>query len=155
MRSFRLFVLVPLVVSLLALAGCCSAPRKASFSPWMRLPEFSARLNELEAKQADGKNFWAHGHWIAAVEGRWEKGAPEFRIRIGDTPAGQRYWWYWWFNQSREDFNRHIHRLSDDGFTLVYSNKFQWPDGSERFSGVWHKTEPKRDRPAGDESLPE
>lgn len=143
----RLPALLALLAGLLLLAGCSTAARRNTFTPWMRPAEFSAFLNEREAKRDDGKNFWSRGHWITAVEGRWENGAPEYRVRVGDAPADRRYWWYWWFNQSQEDFNRHLHRLSDQGFTLVHSSSFQWPDGTERFSGVWHKIEPTPPRP--------
>lgn len=141
-RLLRIGALFAFVAALLLLAGCCTAPRqKNAFTPWMRSTEFSAFLNEREKKHDDGKNFWSRGHWITAVEARWEKGAPEYRIKTGNTPADRRYWWYWWFNQSQEDFNRHLHRLADDGFTLVHSNQIEWPDGTIRYSGVWHKVD--------------
>ena len=145
--ALRRFLPVLLLAwSLLALGGCCTVRHADRFTPWMRPQVFSAHLQERETKREDGKNFWARGHWITAVEGRWREGAPEYRIKIGDTPVDRRHWWYWWFNQSPEDFNRHLHRLSDDGFTLVYSNSFRWPDGSVRYSGVWHKIEPPLNR---------
>ena len=140
-RLKRIFTLLAVSSVLLALSGCCTPRRSTGFTPWMNPASFSAFLNEHETKRDDGKNFWARGHWITAVEGRWGKGVPEYRIKIGDTPKGQPHWWYWWFNQSQADFNAHIHRLSDQGFTLVSSNHFTWPDGSTRYSGVWQKTQ--------------
>lgn len=140
-RLLRISTLFAVSSALLWLAGCCTAPRQNAFTPWMRTVEFSSFLNEREAKQDDGKNFWSRGHRIAAVEGRWENGAPEYRIKIAAAPPDRRYWWYWWFNQSQEDFNRHLHRIADDGFTLVHTNRFEWPDGTLRYSGVWHKVD--------------
>jgi hypothetical protein len=130
-----------LLVVLLSLAGRCALHRGNSFTDWMGPNEFASYLNDRETRQADGKNFWARGHWINAVEGRWHKGSSEFRIKVGEAPSDRRYWWYWWFNQTPEDFDHHIRRLSDEGFTLVHSDSFQRPDGTTRHCGVWQKVE--------------
>lgn len=138
-------------VGLLALAllpffgGCASSAFSTDphvgrgFSPWMTYREMSALLDPLEAKDETGKNFWAKGHWITAVEGRWSDGRPQFRVKVGQTPRGRTHAWYWWFNQDQASYNKHLHRLSDQGFTLVSHNTFTWPDGTVRYSGVWHK----------------
>ncbi|WP_043583106.1 hypothetical protein [Geminisphaera colitermitum] len=116
-------------------------PPMGVFTPWMNNKEMEVFLDPLGKKDANNKNFWDRGHWLAAVEGRWESGRPQFRLKIEKSPKGKKLWWFWWFNQDQESYNKHIHRLSDEGFVLVSDNSFEWPDGSRRFSGVWHKVE--------------
>ncbi len=126
---------------MLLLGGCALCPKQPQFTAWMTYKEMDAYLAPLEKKGEDGKNYWDNRHWITAVEGRWEKGVPRFRVKTGDAPKTGRYWWYWWFNQDQESFNKKIHDLSDKGFTLVSHNSFAWPDGTLRYSGVWQKVE--------------
>jgi hypothetical protein len=64
---------------------------------------------------------------------------PQYRIKYGDAPHNQGYWWYWFINQPEESFNQKILEYGDDGFQLIYSNKYTLPDGSSRYQGVWHK----------------
>lgn len=140
-------MLLRILTSLLAIAllsGCATCPCKKTpaFTAWMTYKEMDAYLAPLEKKADDGKNFWDRRHWVTAVEGRWEKGIPQFRIRVADAPADGRYSWYWWFNQDQTSFNQKIHDLSDKGFTLVQHNAFAWPDGTLRYSGVWQKITP-------------
>ncbi len=111
------------------------------FTKWMTYAEMDAYLAPLGVKDADGKNFWDRRHWLTAVEGRWSDGRPQFRLRIGDAPKTGQYWWWWWFNQDEKSYNRHIHDMADDHCTMVYGNSFEWPDGSKRYSGVWHRVE--------------
>lgn len=135
-----------LLIALLSILGACASPALSTdphvgrgFSPWMTYREMDAFLQPLEAKDETGKNFWAKGHWVTAVEGRWAEGRPQFRVKIGPVPSNRKHAWYWWFNQDQTSYNKHIHRLSDQGFVLVSHNTFTWPDGTVRYSGVWHK----------------
>ncbi len=105
----------------------------------MRPAEFSAFLQEKEGKGADGKNFWSRGHWVSAVEARWHEGYPQHRLRIERAPVGQKYWWYWWFDQTPAEFGQHLRRLAAEDFQLVHSYRLEWPDGTVRHGGVWHK----------------
>lgn len=116
-------------------------PPLGVFTPWMNYKKMQAFLDPLEKKNDKNKNFWDRGHWLSAVEGRWENGEPQFRLKIVESPKGKKCWWFWWFNQDQESYNKHIHRLSDEGFRLVSDNSFAWPDGSRRYSGVWHRVE--------------
>jgi hypothetical protein len=63
-------------------------------------------------------------------------------VSYSAVPEARIYWWYWYFNQDRESFDRHVHELADDGFVLVQYNSYVRPGGSERFQGVWHKLVP-------------
>ena len=126
-----------LFLSIIMIAGCQSLQRDTR-TGWMTLDEMNAKLNALEQKE-DGKNFWDRGHWITAVDGRWHKGAPEYRLRYSEVPEHRAYWWYWWFNQDQKSFRKHMHELADKGFTLVHYQEFERPTGEIRYQGVWHK----------------
>lgn len=109
----------------------------------MSLSELNGFLEKLdENTPAGGKNFWDRRHWIDEVEGRWQSGIPQYRISYSAVPEARIYWWYWYLNQDRESFDRHVHELADEGFALVQSNSYVRPGGSERFQGVWHKLVP-------------
>lgn len=105
--------------------------------------ELSAYLEGLDGDKPEDKNYWDRGHWITGVEGRWHGGIPQYRISHEEVPPRRAYWWFWYLNLDQEAFSRHVHRLADEGFTLVHSNHFQRPDGSVRYQGVWHKLIPR------------
>jgi hypothetical protein len=107
----------------------------------------NAYLEGLDGDKTGGKNYWDRGNWINAVEGRWEAGIPQYRLTHSAVPEHRDYWWYWYFNQDRESFDRMVHRMADEGFTLVQFNSFVRTGGSERFQGVWHKLIPVTDEP--------
>ncbi|EIQ00790.1 hypothetical protein OpiT1DRAFT_05346 [Opitutaceae bacterium TAV1] len=130
-----------IIIALVPFLNGCDPLSGRGFTPWMTYKEMGEFLAPLEKKDETNKNFWDHGHWLTAVEGRWDNGIPQFRLKIGDSPKEKKHGWFWWYNQSQESFNQHIHELSDQGFVLVQHNSFEWPDGSRRFSGVWHKIE--------------
>lgn len=112
------------------------------FTPWMSLSELNAYLESLDGDKPDGKNFWDRGNWIDKVEGRWEAGIPQYRISHSAVPERRASWWFWYLNQDRESFDRLVHQLADEGFTLVHYNSYERPGGSVRFQGVWHKLIP-------------
>ena len=110
---------------------------------WMEQNEFNALLAQLE-KKTDGKNYWDQGHWVDAVDGQAENGSVQYKITYSTVPTNKTYYWYWWFNQTQEDFNTHLQRLTKDGFVLVHYQSFEHPDGSRKFQGVWHKVIDKK-----------
>jgi hypothetical protein len=113
------------------------------FTPWMSLSEMNAFFESLEDNTPPGgKNYWDRGHWLNAVEGRWEAGIPQYRLSYGAVPESRAHWWFWYLNQDRESFDRLVHDLADDGCVLVQFNSYIRPGGSERFQGVWHKLVP-------------
>jgi hypothetical protein len=112
--------------------------KNRGFTPWMSLSELNAFMKTFDSKHPGEPNYWDQGHWITAVEGRWHRGIPQYRIRYGDAP-GNGYWWYWYINQDKAGFNKKIHDYADDGFILAYWNKLRWPDGTWRYQAVWHK----------------
>jgi len=129
-----------LLVSLI-LSGCSN--QKHLFSEWLTLTEIDEYMQELDGDKPGGKNFWDRGHRITAAEGRWKNGIPQYRIAYEVVPPSKAHWWFWYINQDQKSFDKHVHRLADDGYTLVYHNSYIRPGGSERFQGVWHKLIPR------------
>lgn len=135
-----------LAVALAALAAWLgyTAIQNRGFTPWMSLAELNAFMATFESKVPGESNYWGQGHWIEAVEGRWKNGIPQYRIRYGDAPKNQGYWWYWFINQDENSFHDKVHHYADDGYVLAHYNKVVWPDGAPRFQAVWHKYGKKR-----------
>ncbi len=86
------------------------------------------------------KTFWERGHWIKAVEGRWNNGAHEFRIAFAANPDPERIQWYYRIDQTEAQFTETLNRLRNEGYTLAQSHAYVLPDGSRRFQGVWQRT---------------
>ncbi len=63
------------------------------------------------------------------------------RLRFETVPPHKHAWWYWWVNQDQASFDKHLNELADDHFTLVSYSMMEWPDGTKRHYGVWHKLE--------------
>lgn len=85
------------------------------------------------------QTFWERGHWIKAVEGRWEKGGHEFRIAFAANPDPDRLQWYYRIDQTESEFSEALRRFQNDGYTLVQSHAYDHPDGTKRFQGVWQR----------------
>ncbi len=147
--KFRHVVLALLVVLVVCLWADYYLQNRG-FTPWMTYEEMDRFLEPLDKKDENGKNFWDHRHWLDAAEGRWYKGRPQFRLRVVDAPKTGRYSWYWWFNQDEKSINDRIHDMSDKNMTLVSFNSFEWPDGTKRYTGVWHRIggPPEKRKPA-------
>jgi hypothetical protein len=124
------------------LLGVASAEPEKPFTPWMSLSELNAYMEKLDGDKPEGKNFWDRGNWISGVEGRWEAGIPQYRISHNPVPARRAHWWMWFINQDQKSFDKQVHDLADDGYTLVHFNSYVRPGGGERFQGVWQKLVP-------------
>ena len=132
------------VVTIVLNAAAADATRVenpgAEFTPWMDKSQMDAFMTELDGAKPGGKNFWDRGHWILAVEGRWQDGKPEHRIRYGAIPKGKRgILWYWWMNCNQEEWDGHVERYADAGLTLTHWTSYTRPDGRKIYDGVWHK----------------
>jgi hypothetical protein len=126
----------------LFVAGPLRAEPGKDFTPWMSLSDLNSYLEELDGDKPGGKNYWDRGNWIDAMEGRGETGIAQYRIRYSPVPPRRAYWWLWYFNHDRKSFDTQVHKLADEGFTLVHFNSYVRPGGEERFQGVWHKFVP-------------
>ena len=101
------------------------------FAEWRTVEEVKRRL---EAHPYRGT-----GLWIAAVEGRWHNGVPQYRLREESVPKGRAHWWYWWYNLDEESFSRKRDEYARKGFHLVHHQSYTKPDDSVRHQAVWQK----------------
>lgn len=114
-----------------------SQPKAPAFTEWMSPSD----LDFFIRSQNEGheQSFWQRGHWITAVEGRWESENHEFRISYEKMPSPDSWEWQYRVDQSKDEFVENIQSYSSNGFTLVQSNSYQRPDGSQRFQAVWKR----------------
>jgi len=143
LATVRGLLVVACVFLFLGTIRALAEPEKEKeFTPWMSLSQLNAYMESLDGDKPEGKNFWDRGNWITGVEGRWEAGIPQYRISHSPVPARRASWWFWFINQDQKSFDKHVHDLADEGFTLVHFNSYARPGGGERFQGVWQKLVP-------------
>lgn len=108
------------------------------FTPWMSPDDLDAWVK----KQNDGHtvSFWQRGHWITAVEGRWEGESHQFRIAFDTTPQLQNWRWQYRVNQTPEEFMQNSNDLQTQGYRMVQVQSFDHPDKRRRYQAVWEKT---------------
>ena len=113
------------------------------FTPWMAHDEFKEFQRQFDSTPPGGHpNYWDKGHWIDAVECRWNDGRIEYRISYGAVPPNRGRGWYWYLTQPPEDFDRHCQEFAAKGYTLVHTNSFTNGAGEVLYQGVWHKLTP-------------
>lgn len=108
------------------------------FTPWMSPLALDTYIRQKN--RGFEKNFWERGHWIKAVEGRWNNGSHEFRIAFAANPDPERIQWHYRIDQTEAQFAEALSRLRGEGYTLAQSHAYDHPDGSKRFQGVWQRT---------------
>jgi hypothetical protein len=108
------------------------------FTPWMS----PAELDSYIKKQNEGHStsFWRRGHWITAVEGRWNGEDHEFRIAYDRTPQSPEWQWQYRVNQTPEEFLENTKDLRARGFRIVQVQSFDHPDSRRRYQTVWERT---------------
>jgi serine/threonine protein kinase len=102
----------------------------APFTEWMTLAEMDRRLKANKDK----------GLWLTGVEGRWQNGEPQYRLREEPVPI-RSYRWWWRFNKDAQSINNYLHEYAAQGFRLVYFQSFPLPDGTRRYQGIWQKVD--------------
>jgi hypothetical protein len=138
--TLRIFTLLLLVIA--ALFSWHHYRANHGFTPWMDKARLDAYIKTLDGDKPGGKNYWERGNWITAVEGRWHNGKPEHRMRYAASPKGKKsVTWYWWLNANQKEWEGHVERYADDGFTLTHSTSYLRPDGRIIYDAVWHKIE--------------
>jgi hypothetical protein len=138
-------ILGPLAVLLAACATARQPAPQPDFTAWMNPAEFRAFLDEKDAKDEAGKNFWDHRKWVEDLEGRLNDGVIEYRLKIADAPTGG-YWWYWYFGVSGSFVAQRTAELWADGFVLASCRYFVKSSGEKSYQVVFHKIpEPRKD----------
>ena len=107
------------------------------FTPWMSPLVIDTFIRQRN--RGFTKTYWERGHWIKAIEGRWENGAHEFRIAIDSEPDPERPQWYYRIDQTETEFSETLDRLQREGYTLAQSHAYDRPDGTKRYQGVWQR----------------
>jgi tetratricopeptide (TPR) repeat protein len=133
----------PIIVfaTALLLGGCSSKQSKTTSSmpegriesDWMSGSKMDTYLQNFDSNR-NGTNYW-----LDAVEGRWNEGEAQYRLRHSQVPDGWGYLWYWWFNQNEVSFKKRLEDMKRQGITLVYRQEFKLPNGETRFQGVWQE----------------
>lgn len=110
-----------------------------TFTPWMT-PD---GLDSWVRKRNEGHSvsFWQRGHWITAVEGRWNGDTHEFRIAFDSTPSSPDWRWQYRVNQTPEEFMENSNKLQAEGFRMVQVQSFDHPDKRRRYQAVWEKSD--------------
>lgn len=110
-----------------------------TFTPWMT-PD---GLDSWVRKRNEGHSvsFWQRGHWITAVEGRWNGDTHEFRIAFDSTPSSPDWRWQYRVNQTPEEFMENSNKLQAEGFRMVQVQSFDHPDKRRRYQAVWEKAD--------------
>lgn len=116
-----------------------SAPIESTgaFTAWMTPLALDTYIRQKNKGYSE--SFWKRGHWITAVEGRWNEGSREFRIALDKVPDLNRWQWQYRVNQSSEDFVNTSKEFAEQGFELVQTQTFKDADGSTRFQAVWQR----------------
>jgi hypothetical protein len=106
-----------------------------SFSGWMAKRDLDSYF-EILNKGDTSSNYFDKGHWISAVEGRWNGHEVEYRVIIEDTPDVPFKWW-WWFNQKHRNFVAIMKKYEKEGASLIRAQSFAMPDGTVLYQSVW------------------
>ncbi len=116
-----------------------SAPIESTgaFTAWMTPLALDTYIRQKNKGYSE--SFWQRGHWITAVEGRWNNGSREFRIALDKVPDLNRWQWQYRVNQSSEDFVNTSKEFAEQGFELVQTQTFKDVDGSTKFQAVWQR----------------
>ncbi len=110
-------------------------PTAEEFTSWMTPLALDTYIRHRNSGYSE--SFWERGHWITAVEGRWENGEREFRISFDQIPDRQRWQWQYRVNHTAEEFVQASREFSAQGYKLVQSQSFREPSGTPRYQGVW------------------
>ncbi len=103
-------------------------PETGSFSLWMGERQFGAEMARL----------WKDGYYPAIVEGRPGIGENEYRAVMQPFPK-KVFWFYWWYGQSRSQYEEHKRDMTAEGFREICFHSFADRDGIRRFQTCWLK----------------
>lgn len=110
-------------------------PGSGEFTAWMTPLALDTYIRHRNRGYSE--SFWERGHWITAVEGRWENGIREFRISFDQIPDRQRWQWQYRVNHTAAEFVQASREFSAQGYQLIQSQSFREPSGDPRYQGVW------------------
>ncbi len=112
-------------------------PTEADFTPWMS--QLALRTYILQKNRGNTVSYWDAGHWIRAVEGRWDRGDVEYRIALGQMERSHEFEWQHRIDLTEADFAKEGAALQGEGYRLIQSQSYSRPDGSLRTQAVWRR----------------
>lgn len=110
---------------------------ESDFTPWMSNLALATYLRQKNRGFEGG--YWARGHWIRAIEGRWHEGAQEFRIALGKMERPGEVQWHHRVDLTEIAFAEELARMSAKEYQLAQSQACRHPDGSMRYQAVWQR----------------
>jgi hypothetical protein len=110
---------------------------ESDFTPWMSSLALDTYLRQKNRGYQG--SYWARGHWIRAIEGRWHEGAREFRIALGEMERPGEVQWHYRVDLTKIAFSEELARMSAKEFQLAQSQAYRHPDGSMRYQAVWQR----------------
>lgn len=111
--------------------------RESDFTPWMSNLALDTYLRQKN--RGERGSYWARGHWIRAIEGRWHEGAREFRVALGMMERPGEVQWHYRIDLTEIAFAEELARMSALEFQLAQSQACRHPDGSMRYQAVWQR----------------
>jgi len=116
---------------------------ESRFTTWMPPTALDTYIRARNAGYTE--SFWRRGHWIPAVEGRWHRGAMEFRIVIEEMPSPDAWHWQYRINLTETEFSRTAYDMQEQGFRLQFHQVFLDGAATRRVQAVWHRPSPSAD----------
>ena len=110
---------------------------ESDFTPWMSNLALDTYLRQKNRGYQG--SYWAQGHWIRAIEGRWHEGAREFRIALGKMARPGEVQWHYRVDLTGIAFAEELARMTAKEFQLAQSQAYRHPDGSMRYQAVWQR----------------
>lgn len=127
-------------IALCVAASACSGKRLTS--DWIPSADAVTLIKSLEKSGDSGAA--ADRRWVTGIDSRWSDGRALHRVQTEPAPD-KPYAWFWCLNVTKEKLASRLEELDAKGFQLVSLSAAKWPDGSERFSGVWRTVQLPKD----------
>jgi len=116
---------------------------ESRFTSWMSPTALDTYIRARNAGYTE--SFWRRGHWIPSVEGRWHRGATEFRIVIEEMPSPEAWHWHYRINLTEAEFSRTAYDMQEQGFRLQFHQVFLDGAATRRVQAVWRRPTPSAD----------
>ena len=108
------------------------------FSNWMNLQDFRMLISSFKVK-INGISHWDRGFWMEDIQGKYEDGHNQFRLKYTEQPDGY-FWWYWYYGITDERLEQVINKHSQNGFLIYKHTTFTNSSGRNRHQIIFRKT---------------
>jgi len=115
-----------------------SLANDSDFSPWLTTADDNGDQLGDYLKPLKDQNLY-----VNAVEGRWNNGHAEFRVRTASRPTDSKLRRYWWFDATKDCYYQQLEKLTiENTYKCVWSQHFTDGEGIERYQMVFLKFVP-------------